>query len=1080
MTPINLMTGRILRASFILSFGMVDREDAGKVISIRGLDSGDSDEFEIVIGDGRLAVLRAIDAAGREIVAGISAVGLSALCWIVAMVPPHTIALQAHLFEASQLVLAEYPLEIGILDEVLDDLSASGHEQAITLLNDEFLLGDVAFCLPGAENDQEGFRLIGRKRVCHVQRSGSGALRCIRVTSARGNSQNSSWGGITLLRGHISFTEDLTASVLKTSVLEALSGQLLRPESYLKNWELYQELEKQAAYEEAFSYGIVGYQSYEKRLIVDQIEYVFQLDEALPAAYRQNRFEIDAAAERPHFEEATGQYLFPDDVTSVGESVGEMEQNPDTHRLKTLIEPDQARQASWRPPPSQGVLMLSIRGDLKQIKRRKEALERVRRAETPLPLLPMLLEQGKVLDRHTRTANALTARVQGVLRHTPTKSQRSALDVALNTPDIALIQGPPGTGKTTIIRALLTSIAENHPRARVLLASTQHDAVDNAVAGIDIGGLPAVRIGGRGRRAPAEKNSGLWNWIGERQAYCREKITELQDDPARWIARSVDRKIDHWKYVRGVVETNGEEKLPLRELLMEIVQVAGDYLPPELAAELLTTLGLRTHPHLDRQEDDISVQNALKERVGILLDAQRRTTESFAQDGPDQARRLSKFLGNFGTDLCVSDELREEFDAATIRAERNPADEASHAKFSEVTERIQRAVESCGFDAADESGESSTAHVHDLLGRVSRALHARAVAGPGSIADAMAFFLEDLEDLGQVETMVAQYGGVVAATCQQCVLVDGRQSAAGSSSSLAGGSSVANYDYVIVDEAARSNPLDLLIPMSRGTKIVLVGDHKQLPHILEASVKAQFAAEHGETISASLEQSLFERLFEQLQAIERAGGLRRTVTLSDDFRMHPVISKFVSDNFYDRAVTSRCLPESRSLTFGLYGDKHVAYLDIPRQHGKETPGASKVRAVEADVIQTELERVLAADPTLTVGVITFYERQAALLNSRVAALPEAWRTRTRVGTVDAFQGREFDVVFLSLVRSNSQPATSPGRVGFLAVPNRLCVAFSRAKRLLVAVGDAETVSVVTELAAFHTLCRSTEGHYERR
>ena len=65
--------------------------------------------------------------------------------------------------------------------------------------------------------------------------------------------------------------------------------------------------------------------------------------------------------------------------------------------------------------------------------------------------------------------------------------------------------------------------------------------------------------------------------------------------------------------------------------------------------------------------------------------------------------------------------------------------------------------------------------------------------------------------------------------------------------------------------------------------------------------------------------------------------------------------------------------------------------------------------------------------------------------------------RIRVGTVDAFQGKEFDVVFLSVVRSNREEEMRR-RVGFLDNENRLCVAFSRAKRLLVAVGDASTVA----------------------
>lgn len=71
----------------------------------------------------------------------------------------------------------------------------------------------------------------------------------------------------------------------------------------------------------------------------------------------------------------------------------------------------------------------------------------------------------------------------------------------------------------------------------------------------------------------------------------------------------------------------------------------------------------------------------------------------------------------------------------------------------------------------------------------------------------------------------------------------------------------------------------------------------------------------------------------------------------------------------------------------------------------------------------ELERILAADQHVSVGVITFYERQAALLADLCAKLPGSWQDRIRTGTVDAFQGREFDVVLLSTVRSNrNRPA----------------------------------------------------------
>ena len=65
--------------------------------------------------------------------------------------------------------------------------------------------------------------------------------------------------------------------------------------------------------------------------------------------------------------------------------------------------------------------------------------------------------------------------------------------------------------------------------------------------------------------------------------------------------------------------------------------------------------------------------------------------------------------------------------------------------------------------------------------------------------------------------------------------------------------------------------------------------------------------------------------------------------------------------------------------------------------------------------------------------------------------------RISVGTVDAFQGKEFDIVILSTVRSNSEEDLKK-RVGFLNNNNRLCVAFSRAKRLLITIGDSKTVA----------------------
>jgi len=150
-------------------------------------------------------------------------------------------------------------------------------------------------------------------------------------------------------------------------------------------------------------------------------------------------------------------------------------------------------------------------------------------------------------------------------------------------------------------------------------------------------------------------------------------------------------------------------------------------------------------------------------------------------------------------------------------------------------------------------------------------------------------------------------------------------------------------------------------------------------------------------------------------------------------------------------------------------------------------------------------------PTLSFGVISFYSAQVRLIlqelerpgialrdDDGTLEIAPRWRETTddrgrrierlRVGTVDAFQGRQFDVVLLSLTRSSApakgdEQAALRRRYGHLMLENRLCVAMSRQQRLLVAVGDADMVvseagaRAVPALRSFLDLCRGEHGAY---
>lgn len=205
--------------------------------------------------------------------------------------------------------------------------------------------------------------------------------------------------------------------------------------------------------------------------------------------------------------------------------------------------------------------------------------------------------------------------------------------------------------------------------------------------------------------------------------------------------------------------------------------------------------------------------------------------------------------------------------------------------------------------------------------------------------------------------------------------------------------------------------------------------------------------------------------------------------LEDQYRMHPVIGDFVSSCFYDGKLRSKATEESKAHNLGIFDDKPVAWIDVPARAGEEKKvGTSRKRPAEVDRVIETVQRIYEQNPKFTIGIITFYLAQANEIDARLKSFPIEFQQHVECGTVDAFQGKEFDVVILSTVRSNSY-LNHRKRVGFLDNPNRLCVAFSRAKRLLIVIGDAETVAgsathpVISSFESFCELCQK-EGYYE--
>jgi len=133
------------------------------------------------------------------------------------------------------------------------------------------------------------------------------------------------------------------------------------------------------------------------------------------------------------------------------------------------------------------------------------------------------------------------------------------------------------------------------------------------------------------------------------------------------------------------------------------------------------------------------------------------------------------------------------------------------------------------------------------------------------------------------------------------------------------------------------------------------------------------------------------------------------------------------------------------------------------------------RKCEQEILIDHLEKIIAKSPTSKVGILSFYSRQVDSIEKTIREnMLETHLENLSFGTVDSFQGKEFDVVLLSIVRSNDE-----FNIGFLkSVRSRINVALSRARDLLIVFGDSKTISNNEVFASLIEKCRKG-GYYEK-
>ena len=590
------------------------------------------------------------------------------------------------------------------------------------------------------------------------------------------------------------------------------------------------------------------------------------------------------------------------------------------------------------------------------------------------------------------------------------RSKVISLEKALSSDNIFLLQGPPGTGKTTFISELVYQILygndtyRGNPEAKILIASQSHVAVDNSLAKIKelIPDIKMIRIGVLDKLSESSRKYTLdifcRDWTEKVILNCKEALARYKQEIG------IDESLQEKNSIITEIESITQE---ISELIDELEKV-------ETELERINVLDSKWQ-FVDEKIATMKQMVAIK-TSGVTEEHLSQIIDEFTESLSELNSKLASVIDESIALAEQKIELQNRYVSLNeeLEAKGHEVDEwkellgvSSNKDYQQVKEDIQVALKE------NKKKYAKYSKVESLC----KEWQKRVTQGDGLLQESIA----DSTLVGATCLGIASLGSDVEI----------------------------NFDWVIVDEAGKATPPEILVPICLGRKIVLVGDHKQLPPVVDQALLKLQDKERMNINKEDLELSLFEYL-------ERSLNDDCKNILDEQYRMNPVIGDLISKLFYESKLVSKTSKEEKTIPLKLYESKPLVWLSTAARFDRkeERISDSYRNPCEAKLI---FEQLLEIDKELNelklkkeTAIIAGYRGQRDSLTRLYESSYKAkfHNMSIEINTVDAFQGRETDIVFYSVVRSNDD-----GKLGFLKDVRRLIVAFSRARELLVVVGD---------------------------